>query len=100
MHATLAEHGFEPVNDAGGLSLRNCPFHPLAARHRDVVCAMNLALLEGVAGGIGGRGLHPGLYPAPRPRCVVVRARRETTAQPPGPPDASDGPFPTRSPTS
>src|SRR5260221_8936297 len=83
MHATLAEHGFEPVNDAGGLSLRNCPFHPLAARHRDVVCAMNLALLEGVAGGIGGRGLAPGLDPPPGPCCVAGPARRETPQQPP-----------------
>ncbi len=82
MHATLAEHGFEPVNDAGGLSLRNCPFHPLAARHRDVVCAMNLALLEGVAGGIGGRDLHPVLDPAPGRCCVVVRAGRKLTEEP------------------
>ena len=82
MHATLAEHGFEPVNDAGGLSLRNCPFHPLAARHRDVVCAMNLALLEGVAGGIGGRDLHPVLDPAPGRCCVVVRAGRKLTEKP------------------
>src|SRR6266852_6713005 len=82
MHATLAEHGFEPVNDAGGLSLRNCPFHPLAARHRDVVCAMNLALLEGVAAGIGGRDLHPVLDPAPGRCCVVVRAGRKLTEEP------------------
>jgi predicted ArsR family transcriptional regulator len=73
MHAALAEHGFEPAADAEGISLRNCPFHLLAARHRDVVCAMNLALLEGVAAGIGGPGLYPMLDPAPGRCCVVVR---------------------------
>jgi predicted ArsR family transcriptional regulator len=83
MHATLAEHGFEPVTDADSISLRNCPFHPLAARHRDVVCAMNLALLDGVATGIGGSDLHPVLDPAPGRCCVVVRADgRPTTREP------------------
>jgi len=83
MQATLTEHGFEPVADADSISLRNCPFRPLAARHRDVVCAMNLALLEGVATGIGGPDLHPVLDPAPGRCCVIVRTcRRPTTRAP------------------
>src|SRR5262245_24736928 len=83
MQATLTGHGFEPVTGAASISLRNCPFHPLAARHRDVVCAMNLALLEGVATGIGGRDLHPVLDPAPGRCCVVVRAGRIPTTPAP-----------------
>jgi len=82
MQATLAEHGFEPAAGADSISLRNCPFHPLAGRHRDVVCAMNLALLEGIATGIGGHALHPVLDPAPGRCCVVVRARPEPTEEP------------------
>src|SRR5690242_13632713 len=49
MRAVLTEHGFEPFTNAdGNMALRNCPFHQLAERHREVVCTMNLALLEGV----------------------------------------------------
>src|SRR5258708_2326328 len=83
MHATLAEHGFEPVNDADSIGLRNCPFQPLAARHRDVICAMNLALLEGLAAGISKRALHPVLDAVPGRCCVVVRTGRRPTTRAP-----------------
>jgi len=80
MCSALAAHGFEPSADPDGiLRLRNCPFHQLAAQHRDVVCAMNLALLEGVAAGIGADELAPVLEPEPGRCCVVVR----TTQDPP-----------------
>src|SRR6266568_2766010 len=71
-----ARAGLRPAADEdGSLSLRNCPFHRLAVRHREVVCAMNLALLEGVTAGIGaGHELRPELDPAPGRCCVVVRA--------------------------
>jgi predicted ArsR family transcriptional regulator len=76
MRAALAGHGFEPAADPdGSLRLRNCPFHQLAARHPGVVCAMNLALLEGVAAGIGAGGIEPVLEPDPGRCCVVVRTR-------------------------
>jgi predicted ArsR family transcriptional regulator len=81
MQATLAEHGFEPVDDADSIRLRNCPFHPLAARHRDVVCAMNLALLEGIATGIAARDLYPVLDPGPGRCCVVVRTGPKPTTR-------------------
>jgi len=78
MRATLAEHGFEPfAADEAHLALRNCPFHKLVVRHRDVVCAMNLALLRGVAAGIGTQDLHPALHPTPGQCCVIVRTRLE-----------------------
>jgi predicted ArsR family transcriptional regulator len=74
MRAVLSEHGFEPFTDAdGSMALRNCPFHQLAERHREVVCTMNLALLEGVTAGIGAQDVRPALEPEPGRCCVVVR---------------------------
>ena len=84
MADALAAHGFEPAADPdGSLRLRNCPFRQLAAEHPDVVCTMNLALLEGVAAGIGAAdisagGLDPVLEPEPGRCCVVVRTRQDT----------------------
>jgi predicted ArsR family transcriptional regulator len=78
MRAVLTEHGFEPFTDAdGNMALRNCPFHQLAERHREVVCTMNLALLEGVTAGIGARDVRPALEPDPRRCCVVVRTGQD-----------------------
>jgi predicted ArsR family transcriptional regulator len=73
---TLAAHGFEPVPDGnGGLSVRNCPFRRLADRDPGVVCAMNIALVEGIVAGIGaGEELRPELDPVPGRCCVAVRA--------------------------
>jgi predicted ArsR family transcriptional regulator len=46
----LAERGYEPFHDEdGAIRLRNCPFDSLADAHREVVCSMNLALLEQAA---------------------------------------------------
>ena len=73
VHAALQEHGFEPSPVAGrGIQLRNCPFHQLASLHRDMVCGMNLALLEGLVEGFGATQLHPGLDPQPGRCCVVI----------------------------
>jgi len=75
---TLAAHGFEPVPDGNeGLSVRNCPFRRLADRDPGVVCAMNVALVEGIVAGIGASDeLRPELDPDPDPGrcCVAVRA--------------------------
>ena len=44
VESVLAQHGYEPSRGEDGvIRLRNCPFHQLAERHRDVVCGMNLA---------------------------------------------------------
>jgi predicted ArsR family transcriptional regulator len=69
----LSAHGFEPVHGQDGtIRLRNCPFHQLAQRHREVICGMNLALIDGLVAGLGGRGLHPALDPQPGLCCVAV----------------------------
>ena len=50
----LDECGYEPQREAPTeLRLRNCPFHPLADRARDVVCAVNQAYLSGLLDGLG-----------------------------------------------
>lgn len=43
----LAAQGYEPYDDDGVVRLRNCPFHRLAQEHTDLVCGMNLSLLDG-----------------------------------------------------
>lgn len=44
----LGEHGFEPHLVNGEVVLANCPFHALAQQFTDLVCGMNLHLMEGV----------------------------------------------------
>jgi predicted ArsR family transcriptional regulator len=72
--AVLTAHGFEPVVDRhGAIRLRNCPFHALAARQRDLVCGMNLELLEGVLEGLGDIGYEAELAPEPGWCCVAFK---------------------------
>src|SRR5271165_868727 len=69
----LAGHGYEPRHgDDGAIRLRNCPFHQLAEQHRDVVCGMNLGLIEGILTGLGVDGLRPSLDPRPGQCCVAI----------------------------
>jgi predicted ArsR family transcriptional regulator len=73
----LASCGFEPaLAPAGQLVLRNCPFASLREGCRDVVCAMNLALIEGVIGGLGLEGVTAKLEPQPDTCCVALRTAR------------------------
>jgi predicted ArsR family transcriptional regulator len=83
VQAALRQHGFEPWRSAdGAVRLRNCPFHQLAAQHRDVVCGMNLALIDGLIEGFGVSDLHPELDPEPG-RCCVVIIDNSQSADPP-----------------
>jgi len=71
----LAGQGYEPCRgDDGVVRLRNCPFHQLAEQHRDVVCGMNLGLIEGILTGLGADGLRPVLDPRPGHCCVTIGA--------------------------
>ena len=71
----LAGHGYEPRRGEDGvIRLRNCPFHQLAQQHRDVVCGMNLGLIEGILAGLGAQGLRPVLDPRPGHCCVAIGA--------------------------
>ncbi|TMD99743.1 MAG: transcriptional regulator [Chloroflexi bacterium] len=71
----LADRGFEPSADGrGDVRLRNCPFDALAADEPDLVCGMNLALVQGLVGALdeemGGDAV---LDPAPGLCCVALR---------------------------
>jgi predicted ArsR family transcriptional regulator len=74
----LVNRGYEPVEDeAGTIRLRNCPFHRLARDHRNLVCGMNQALLEGLLTGLERDDVTAGLEPEPGRCCVVIRPREE-----------------------
>jgi len=50
----LTRSGYEPRQGPDGrIHLANCPFHDLLARHAELVCAMNLHLLQGLIGDLG-----------------------------------------------
>jgi len=73
VQTTLAGHGFEPWREEDGtIRLRNCPFHQLAALHRDLVCGMNLALIDGLIDGLGPSAIHAYLDPGPGRCCVAI----------------------------
>lgn len=71
----LRDADYEPEVDSstGTLFLRNCPYHDLAAAHRDLTCGMNLAWAEGVVDSLGSP-LRAQLAPEPGRCCVVFRA--------------------------
>lgn len=68
----LRDHGFEPRSDGRDVVLANCPFHALAQQFTELVCGMNLRLLEGVRSvlEVGDRELVPRLEPEPGQCCV------------------------------
>jgi predicted ArsR family transcriptional regulator len=70
----LDQLGYEPVrDDRGELVLRNCPFHALVQRQRQLVCALNAALIDGMLRGLGNETVHADLQPEPGLCCVCVR---------------------------
>ena len=74
----LEKHGYEPRAESGDVVLSNCPFHAMAQEHTELICGMNLHLLEGVLDGLDAPGLHARLDPGPY-RCCV---RLERSQQP------------------
>ncbi|HEY6057473.1 MAG TPA: hypothetical protein VIV06_05535 [Candidatus Limnocylindrales bacterium] len=80
----LNDGGYEPVVDEDRtIRLRNCPFHALAATHRDLTCGMNLALAEGIVEGLGIGDIVPELDPQPGWCCVVFRPQEAGTRDAP-----------------
>lgn len=69
----LRRRGYEPFFDEGTLRFRNCPFHALVESHRQSVCGLNLALVEGILAGAGARNARASLEPEPGCCCVAVR---------------------------
>jgi predicted ArsR family transcriptional regulator len=81
LEAFLAAEGYQPEPDgSGGLTLVNCPFHRLADRHPETVCAMNGAFLRGAASACGNAEERVQGNDAPGQCCARIA--------PPGPGDA------------
>jgi predicted ArsR family transcriptional regulator len=72
LETALSLNGFEPWHDGGTVRMRNCPFRRLADLRPDVICQMNLALIEGLVAGVGAGGLRPVLDPEPTHCCVAI----------------------------
>lgn len=76
MCGVLAEYGFEPARDDDVVTLRNCPFHPLAAAEPELVCGLNHAFLAGVVEGLGAQSVSAELAPHQGQCCVTIRPSR------------------------
>jgi predicted ArsR family transcriptional regulator len=71
----LEEYGFEPRIENDEITLANCPFHTLAQEYTEIVCGMNLRLLDGLLDGLAPSGLTAHLHPTPPNCCVRLSPR-------------------------
>lgn len=66
--------GYEPARTTDGdIELRNCPFHKLARQYPELVCSLNLQLIQGVLEAAGDQPERAVLAPREGRCCVVVR---------------------------
>jgi predicted ArsR family transcriptional regulator len=72
MHA-LADCGYEPRTDSGGVTLINCPFHALAREYTDLVCGLNLDLIDGILSCLPQGRFEAKLDPAPGRCCIRLQ---------------------------
>jgi len=83
----LSAHGYAPAVQATAdgtvIRLRNCPFHQLAQRQRELVCGMNLSLICGMVDGLRLAGWQPVLDPRPGHCCVAVEEHQPPTEESP-----------------
>ncbi|NIH81492.1 helix-turn-helix transcriptional regulator [Amycolatopsis viridis] len=71
----VEQHGFEPSRESPAcLRLRNCPFHPLAAKQPAVVCGLNQSFLTGLLDGLGATTVEAALEPRAGECCVELRS--------------------------
>jgi predicted ArsR family transcriptional regulator len=71
----LAERGYEPARESPAcLRMRNCPFHPLAARAPELVCGLNHAFLTAMMEGLQASTVDAVLDPRAGECCVELRA--------------------------
>ncbi len=73
---TLADYGYEPRRTDRAVVLANCPFHALVEEHTDLVCGMNLALIDAAVTELGDDALQASLEPAAGRCCVVIATER------------------------
>jgi predicted ArsR family transcriptional regulator len=71
----LRHWGYEPTRPTPDrLRLRNCPFHPLAAKAPALVCGINHAFLAGFLTGLNTNGVRAELDPNSGECCVQLHA--------------------------
>jgi len=70
--SVLEAHGFEPRVEDDAVKLGNCPFHALAQRHTELVCGMNLHLIQGLLDGLPDSPFRAVLCPSPGDCCVIL----------------------------
>jgi predicted ArsR family transcriptional regulator len=68
--------GYEPVRDGSCIRLRNCPFHAVVEVAPQLVCGINVALVDGILRGIGGAPDVQARLEGERPDCCVTVAAR------------------------
>lgn len=71
LEEALDQTGYEPVAEDGETRFRNCPFHLLREQDRELTCALNLALVEGMIEG-SGAGVTATLAPEEGYCCVRI----------------------------
>ncbi len=80
----LRSRGFEPETlDDGVTVLHNCPFHQLAQQHTELICRMNLCLLDSLLAELDGAGLRAELEPEDGYCCVRFHPGPRPSAQSP-----------------
>lgn len=65
--AVMREQGYAPVGDGDEMRLCRCPMIEAAAKHREIVCAVHLGMIDGLVESRGDRSesdLHPFTAPA------------------------------------
>jgi predicted ArsR family transcriptional regulator len=75
LRKALAARGYEPYDEPDGtIRLRNCPFDRITARHRDLVCGANHAMLQALTDRLDGNpSVRAVLDPQPGRCCVALR---------------------------
>ncbi len=89
----LCRCGYEPAQTPDGdIELRNCPFHQLARQYPELVCGLNLELIQGMLEAADDQPERAVLEPREGRCCVVVRGsgQQYNRSQPPNHP-AQDG---------
>lgn len=73
IEAALRGGGYEPAATGdGGTELRNCPFHQAAHQHAELVCGVNLHLIQGMLEAVGDHPQRAVLAPGDDRCCVRV----------------------------
>jgi predicted ArsR family transcriptional regulator len=78
----LTEEGYEPHRSGGAIVLRNCPFDALAREHTELVCGMNLAILDAATEQLPEISLAARLEPSPDRCCVVLEPADDSRKAP------------------